>query len=96
MRRRRPGFSDSEIESFRDCAIQWKGRRKSSITESLFSFPPIARHTTFIRTIVLEFESVDAARKWYNSREYQAIIGERHACSEGNAAIVAGLEMPVA
>ena len=46
------------------------------------------------RTIVLEFESVDAARKWYNSREYQAIVGERHACSEGNAAIVAGFEMP--
>lgn len=46
------------------------------------------------RTIVLEFESVDAARKWYHSREYQAVVGERHACSDGNAAIVAGFEMP--
>lgn len=46
------------------------------------------------RTVVVEFDSVDAARKWYNSAEYQAVIGGRHAAAETNAAIVAGFEMP--
>jgi len=27
--------------------------------------------------VVLEFESVEQARKWYNSPEYQAVIGQR-------------------
>ena len=46
------------------------------------------------RTVVLEFDSVDAARDWYNSSEYQAVVGERHAAAEANAAIVGGFEMP--
>lgn len=46
------------------------------------------------RTVVLEFESVDAARAWYTSPEYQAVVGERHAAAEANAAIVGGFEMP--
>lgn len=46
------------------------------------------------RTVVLEFDSVDAARDWYNSSDYQAIVGERHASAEANAAIVGGFEMP--
>ena len=46
------------------------------------------------RTVVLEFDSVEAARNWYNSPDYQAIVGERHASAEANAAIVGGFEMP--
>lgn len=46
------------------------------------------------RTAVLEFDSVEAARNWYNSPEYQAVIGERHASADANAAIVGGFEMP--
>jgi uncharacterized protein (DUF1330 family) len=46
------------------------------------------------RTVILEFDSVDAAKSWYNSDEYQALIGERHAAAEGNAVIVSGFEMP--
>lgn len=46
------------------------------------------------RTVVLEFDSVEAARNWYKSPEYQAIIGERHASADANAAIVSGFEMP--
>lgn len=45
------------------------------------------------RVVVLEFDSMDAARRWYNSPEYQAVVGERHACAEANAAIVGGFEM---
>lgn len=46
------------------------------------------------QTVIIEFESVEAARAWYNSDAYQAIIGERHAAAESNAAIFAGFEMP--
>lgn len=46
------------------------------------------------RTVVLEFESVEAARNWYRSPEYQAVVGERHACAESNAVIVGGFQMP--
>lgn len=46
------------------------------------------------RTVVLEFDSVEAARNWYRSPEYQALAGERHACAESNAVIVSGFRMP--
>ena len=45
------------------------------------------------QTIVVEFESVEAARAWYNSEAYQAVIGERHAAADSNAVIVSGFEM---
>lgn len=46
------------------------------------------------RTVVLEFESVEAARNWYTSAEYREIAPLRHAAADNNAVIVAGLEMP--
>ena len=46
------------------------------------------------QTIILEFESVEAAKAWYNSDEYQAVIGERHAAADSNAVVVSGFEMP--
>ena len=46
------------------------------------------------RTVLLEFESVEAARNWYRSSEYQKLAGLRHAAADSNAAIVAGFEMP--
>jgi uncharacterized protein (DUF1330 family) len=44
------------------------------------------------RTVVLEFDSVEAARRWYDSPEYQAIVGLRHSAAESNAAILRGCE----
>jgi uncharacterized protein (DUF1330 family) len=44
------------------------------------------------RTVVLEFDSVEAARRWYDSAEYQAVIGLRHAAAESNAVILSGFE----
>jgi uncharacterized protein (DUF1330 family) len=44
------------------------------------------------RTVVLEFDSVEAARGWYDSAEYQAIVGLRRAATESNAAILSGFE----
>lgn len=43
------------------------------------------------RTVVLEFESVEAARSWYESEEYQKAIPLRRAAAETNAVIVSGL-----
>ena len=35
-------------------------------------------------TVVIEFESIDKAKGWYNSSEYQAIIGLRHASTSSS------------
>jgi len=42
----------------------------------------------------LSVDSVEAARNWYRSPEYQGIVGLRHAAADSNAVIVAGFEMP--
>jgi uncharacterized protein (DUF1330 family) len=46
------------------------------------------------RTVVLEFESVEAARAWYFSAGYQEAKPLRQAAADCNAVIVSGLEMP--
>jgi len=43
------------------------------------------------RTVVLEFDSAEAAQSWYDSADYQAIIKERHTSAEANAVILRGL-----
>jgi uncharacterized protein (DUF1330 family) len=43
------------------------------------------------RTVVLEFESEDDFHKWYDSPEYQAIVGKRHAATTGFAVLVKGM-----
>ena len=44
------------------------------------------------QTVVLEFDSVEAARAWYESEDYQAIIGRRHDAADSHAVILTGLE----
>ena len=46
------------------------------------------------QTVVMEFESVEAARAWYESVEYQEAIPLRQAAAECNFAILPGFEMP--
>jgi len=46
------------------------------------------------RTIVLEFESVEAARAWYESAEYEKAKPLRQAAADSNVVIVAGFEPP--
>jgi uncharacterized protein (DUF1330 family) len=41
--------------------------------------------------VIIEFPSVEAAKAWYDSPEYQAVVGERLAVTEGRAVIVEGL-----
>jgi uncharacterized protein (DUF1330 family) len=46
------------------------------------------------QTVVLEFESVEAARAWYFSPAYQDAAKLRHAVADSNAVIVSGFEVP--
>lgn len=46
------------------------------------------------QTVVLEFESVQAAQDWYHSDAYQAAAKLRQAAADCNAVIVSGFEMP--
>jgi len=43
------------------------------------------------QTVVLEFDSVDAAREWYHSGAYQAAAKLRQAAADCNGVIVSGL-----
>ena len=45
-------------------------------------------------TAVVEFASVEAAKRWYNSPEYQAIVGLRHAAATGWLMIAEEFVMP--
>jgi uncharacterized protein (DUF1330 family) len=43
------------------------------------------------RLVIIEFESRDAARRFYESPEYQKILPLRRGASEGNVVIVEGV-----
>jgi len=45
-------------------------------------------------TVVLEFASIDAANAWYDSDDYQAVIGQRHKAANSNVAVFAGFTPP--
>ena len=44
--------------------------------------------------VVLEFESNEAAQKWYDSPEYKAVKGLRTSVTEGWVAMAKGFVMP--
>lgn len=46
------------------------------------------------QTVVIEFESVQAAQAWYESPEYQAAVALRQGAARTNAVILAGFERP--
>ncbi|BBU21298.1 DUF1330 domain-containing protein [Mycobacterium xenopi] len=48
------------------------------------------------QTVVLEFDSVEAARKWYESEAYQNAAKLRQAAADCNAVIISGFEAPSA
>lgn len=43
------------------------------------------------RTVLLEFESEADFHTWYNSPEYQAVVGKRLAATEGFGVLVNGV-----
>ncbi len=40
--------------------------------------------------VALEFESLERAKEWYNSTEYQAVIGRRFQSAQGGVVFVDG------
>ena len=46
-----------------------------------------------LNSVLIEFPSEQDARAWYESEEYQAIAQHRFASSEGNLAMVKGLDV---
>jgi uncharacterized protein (DUF1330 family) len=44
----------------------------------------------FTRTVVIEFPSKERARAWYESDEYQKVVGLRHGSATTNLVIVSG------
>ena len=48
------------------------------------------------RTVVLEFESVEKARAWYESDSYREARPLRQAAADCHAVIVSGFELPAA
>ena len=49
---------------------------------------PPGRHT-----VIVKFESTEAAKAWYRSPEYQAVVGKRLAATEGFAVISQSMNM---
>jgi uncharacterized protein (DUF1330 family) len=43
------------------------------------------------RMVILQFEDVVAANRWYHSPEYQSIVGSRQANSTGRLTLVDGV-----
>jgi uncharacterized protein (DUF1330 family) len=46
------------------------------------------------RTVVVEYESVEAARAWYESETYQKVLPLRLAAADCNVVILSGFERP--
>jgi uncharacterized protein (DUF1330 family) len=45
------------------------------------------------QTVVIEFESVEKAKAWYHSPEYQKVVGKRLAATEGHAVIAQSMNV---
>ena len=45
------------------------------------------------QTVILKFESTDAAKRWYRSPGYQAVVGKRLASTTGFAVISQSMNM---
>lgn len=43
------------------------------------------------RLVIIEFPSMDAARRWYGSPEYQAILGIRHEAASARLIVTEGV-----
>ena len=46
------------------------------------------------RTVVLKFKDRDEAKRWYNSPEYQAVVGLRLDVTDGAAVLCDGFVPP--
>ena len=63
------------------------GGRESAFTGSAFDVAAKTIEGTppGPQTVILKFESTEAAKAWYESPEYQAVVGKRLAATKGFA-----------
>lgn len=54
----------------------------------------IEGETKDTRAVVLKFKDKDEARRWYNSPEYQAVVGLRLGVTDGAAVLCEGFVPP--
>jgi uncharacterized protein (DUF1330 family) len=47
------------------------------------------------RVVLMEFPSVEKAKEWYHSAEYQEVVKIRHSASSGKIFIIEGPTQPV-
>ncbi|MCV7423161.1 DUF1330 domain-containing protein [Mycobacterium yunnanensis] len=72
-----------------------KVARNAMSTAKLLAFSPAVAtlegqwHGT--QTVLLEFESVDAAKEWYYSEDYQQAAKLRRAAADCHAVVISGL-----
>ena len=45
------------------------------------------------QTVIIKFASAEAAKGWYNSPEYQAVVGKRLAATSGYAVLAADMNV---
>ena len=45
------------------------------------------------QTVIIKFESTDAAKAWYNSDDYQAVVGKRLEATDGFAVIAQSMNI---
>jgi len=45
------------------------------------------------QTVIIKFESPEAAKAWYNSKEYQAVVGKRLKATNGFAVIAQSMNV---
>jgi uncharacterized protein (DUF1330 family) len=88
------------LETVHDEAMFAEYRKHVAGTVAAFGGQFIARGGKFTvlegqwqhpRTVIIEFPTREAAEGWYNSAEYQKIIGLRHKSSSGNLVILDGI-----
>jgi uncharacterized protein (DUF1330 family) len=51
-------------------------------------------HTDDTRTVVLKFKDKETAKRWYNSPEYQKVVGIRLGVTDGAAVLCEGFVPP--
>ena len=69
-------------------ARRWPARRSSSFDQNAEQIEGEWHGT---QTVLLEFESVEAAREWYKSDAYQEAAKLRQGAADCNGAILSGL-----
>jgi uncharacterized protein (DUF1330 family) len=93
-----PGYVVAQVERITDAAEFEDYRSKVGATIDQYGGKFIVRRSDPEalegdwpgKTVILEFETVEQARRWYFSDEYKPLLEQRLRCAETRVAIVEG------